>query len=411
MRIGYLVNQYPKVSHSFIRREILALEAQGVEIVRVSIRGWDDVLVDAQDRAEQARTRYLLRDGAAPLLRHGLLAALRTPKAFVQALGCALRQWRRGDRSLALNLISLLEAAYLKHLFENRDVQHFHVHFGTNGAAVAMLCRKLGGPTYSLTVHGPEEFDAPRQLGLDVKVAGAAFAIAISHFAAGQLRRWVQPADRRRIHIVRCGLDATFLSREPQAPPDNRRLVCVGRLCMPKAQTELVEAIGDLHDDGIDVELVLAGDGEDRPEIERLIERRGLQQKIQITGWLSADQVRQQIESARAMVLGSTAEGLPVVLMEALALGRPVIATYIAGIPELVAEAQAGWLVPSGDRNALITAIRECLESPVAGLRAQGMRGKALVERNHSAAIEAAKLRAMFEGAIGQRVAAPITGS
>ncbi|MFT4101492.1 MAG: glycosyltransferase family 4 protein [Burkholderiaceae bacterium] len=384
MKIGYFTNQYPKVSHSFIRREILAVERQGLSVERYALRGWDAELADVEDLAERTRTRYLLGDGIGPLLRAALSACIRQPAAFSRAVVAALRQWRCGDRSLPHNLITLAEACLLGEWLRRDGIEHLHVHFATNGAQVARLTRLLGGPSYSMTVHGPEEWDAPRALGLFDKVRQSTFSVAISSFTRSQLCRWAHRDDWDKIAVVHCGLDASFQGASPAPVPDNRRLVCVGRLCAEKAQVLLVEAVAQLARRGVAIELVLAGDGDMRPQIEASIAAHGLGDRVRITGWLSGEQVRAELLAARAMVLPSFNEGLPVVIMEAMALMRPVISTYVAGIPELVRDGREGWLVPAGSVDALARAIERCLDTPVDVLRRMGAQGRERVLGRHS---------------------------
>jgi colanic acid/amylovoran biosynthesis glycosyltransferase len=198
------------------------------------------------------------------------------------------------------------------------------------------------------------------------------------------------------VHVVHCGLDASYLDGAVTAVPDARRLVCVGRLCEQKGQLLLIEAAHRLAADGTDFELVLAGDGELRGDIEALIGRYGLQGKVRITGWINGRRVREEILAARALVLPSFAEGLPVVFMEAMALRRPVISTYVAGIPELVVPGDHGWLVPPGEVAALAQAMSACLATPVEGLTKMGEAAQQRVRIRHSAAIQASRLVAGF---------------
>jgi glycosyltransferase involved in cell wall biosynthesis len=274
-----------------------------------------------------------------------------------------------------------------------------HAHFGTNPAAVALLCRVLGGPTYSFTVHGPEEFDHPSELSLGAKIESAAFVVAISDFGRSQLYRWCAPADWPKIHVVRCGVDDAFLRTHPE-PPQGHRLVCVGRLCEQKGQFLLLQAVGRLVQERVPVELILAGDGPLRPSLEGEIDRLGLRNTVRMTGWLTNAQVREEMRQARAVVLPSFAEGLPVVLMEALALGRPVITTYVAGIPELVEHGIHGWLVPAGSLDALTDALRQALQAPRSALKALGTAGAARVAEQHIAGREAGKLATLFQALV-----------
>ena len=396
LRVGYLVNRYPAVSHAFIRREIAGVEARGVEVLRYSIRGVpESELVDPADRAERGRTKVVL-DGAAPLLGSLLAQAILGPSRFLRAFGKA---WSLGARSgkRLLHLAYLAEACRLRRWLRRDAAVHLHAHFGTNPATVALLCRILGGPPYSFTVHGPEEFDRPESLGLDEKIRGAEFVVAISEFGRSQLMRWTPAADWAKLQVVRCGVDGDFLEKDGVPPPPDRpRLVCVGRLCGDKGQLVLVEAAGRLAREGREFELVLVGDGESRAGIEEKIRALGLGGRVVLKGWLDGAGVRREIAEARALVLPSFAEGLPVVIMEALAMGRPVLSTYIAGIPELVRPGVNGWLVTAGAVDELVDRLREALDVPAARLAELGQAGRAAVAERHDSRREAARLADRF---------------
>src|SRR5690242_12323139 len=162
LKLAYFVNQYPKVSHSFIRREILALERQGIDVQRIALRGWDAEVVDAEDKAEQTKTRYVLQGGLAPLLAALAKSLLTSPRRFLKALALACRMGWRAERPLPYHLIYLAEACRMVPWLKASGATHVHAHFGTNSAEVVMLARALGGPPYSFTVHGPDEFDRPQ---------------------------------------------------------------------------------------------------------------------------------------------------------------------------------------------------------------------------------------------------------
>lgn len=399
MQIAYFINQYPKVSHSFIRREIFALEAQGAQVSRYAVRGWADEVVDPADQAEQVHTRYLLHRGLLGLMPAILSCLFAGPVRFAGALKLAWQSSRGADRPWPLHLVYLAEACQLVRWLRQHPVDHVHAHFGTNSAEVVMLAHALGGPAYSFTVHGPEEFDKPQALHLARKMAHSRFVVAISSYGRSQLWRWLPHAQWPKVKVVHCGLDAAFHQVEQVPVPLAPRLVCVGRLCEQKGQMLLVEAARLLRDAGQPLELVLAGDGEMRPDIERLVAQYGLQQQVRITGWVSAEQVRTELQAARALVLPSFAEGLPVVIMEAMALHRPVLSTYVAGIPELVQNGLHGWLFPAGDVQALAQAMRECLQASPEALQAMGHAAHQRVLERHDVDTEAAKLAALFEQA------------
>ncbi len=397
MTIAYLVNQYPKVSHSFIRREIAGVEACGITVKRFSIRSCDSELVDEVDKLELEKTKTLLKEiGKVGLLFALIYTAITRPVRFLSALWLMLQVGWHSERGLFRHFAYLAEACVLLRWFEDLGIAHVHSHFGTNSTTVAMLCRALGGPPYSFTVHGPEEFDKALAIALTEKINRSAFVVAISSFGKSQLYRWCDREQWSKIHIVHCGVDKLFLN-QPHIPiPDQPRLVCVGRLSEQKGHLLLVEAANRLAAEGLSFKLVFVGDGPLRPQIETLITQYGLQDHIEITGWGSNSEVQQQILASRVLVLPSFAEGLPVVIMESLALSRPVISTYVAGIPELVEPGTCGWLVPSGSVEALTAAMHTALQLPVEKLEQMGRVGAERVAKQHDAAVEASKLTALF---------------
>jgi colanic acid/amylovoran biosynthesis glycosyltransferase len=400
MRIAYFINQYPKVSHSFIRREILALERQGFTVQRIALRGWDAELVDAEDESERSNTHYVLQDGVKGLLMPMLQALRAQPRRFLSALWLALRMGQRADRAWPYHLIYLAEACRLLPWLQAFGAEHVHAHFGTNSTEVVMLAQALGGPGYSFTVHGPEEFDKPQFIHLGEKVRRAAFVAAISSYGRSQLFRWVEHGHWAKVKVVHCGLERAFHDVSPVAVPALPRLVCVGRLCEQKGQLLLLEAARLLAAQAIEFELVLAGDGEMRAEIETLIADYGLQARVRITGWISSEQVRAEILAARALVLPSFAEGLPVVIMEAMALRRPVLTTYVAGIPELVRAGENGWLFAAGAVDELAAALADCLAQPAEVLQRMGEAAYQRVLERHDIDTEAAKLAALFRAQV-----------
>ena len=399
-RVAYVMPIYPMPSLSFVRREIAALEAQGFRVSRFSLRRSGFPLVDPRDVAEGAATRALLDAGPLGMAGSALALFLDGPARFLRVLGAAVGLGRRSDRGLFHYLIYFLEACVLARRCAAEGIEHVHAHFGTNSADCAMLARMLGGPGYSFTVHGPDEFDRSESLSLGAKIRHAAFAVGISQFGRSQLCRWSDPRDWPKIRIIRCGLDDAFLGIDAGPPPDVRRFVSVGRLEAQKGQVILVEAVALLKRRGVEVEVVLVGDGTLRPMLEALIAREGLEGSVILAGWLGGDAIRDLILGCRAMALPSFAEGLPVVLMESLALGRPAISTYIAAIPELIAPGVNGWLIPAGSAGALAEALAEALSTPVDELAAMGRSGAALVAANHDASAEAAHLGALFRRAI-----------
>ncbi len=403
MRVAYLVNQYPKVSHTFIRRELQALEELGVEVVRYSVRRVAEPLADPADQAEEERTRFVLDVGPQGLATALAKVATERPARFARASALATRVGLGSERGLAIHGAYLGEACVLLDWMRRDGVEHVHAHFGTNSATVAMLVHELGGPGYSFHVHGPEEFDKPFLISLAEKIERSRFVCGISSFGRSQMYRRVAYEHWSKIHIVRCGVETSFLEGDGRAFPEAPRLVSVGRLSEQKGQILLVEALGRVAADGVPFELVLVGDGEMRPQVEAAIRRFGIEDRVTITGWASGAEVREHILSARAMVLPSFAEGLPVVIMEALGLERPVLSTYVAGIPELVEPGVNGWLIPAGSVDALAAAVREVLSTDTPRLVAMGRAGRAAVLERHDVRVTAASLKALLERYVDAR--------
>lgn len=401
MKVAYLVNQYPMISHSFIRREIQALEQRGVEVLRFSLRGWRGELADAQDLEERGRTQYVLRAGIGGLVLATARQALRSPLRLLQGLWLSVRMSRRSRKSFAYHLVYLMEACWIVPRLQAADVRHLHAHFGTNSAEVAMQAGVLCGIPFSFTVHGIAELDNSEAIGLPEKIRRSAFTVAICSYVRAQLYRWAGPEHWEKVKVVHCGIEKSFHESATGTPPGRPRLVCVARLSGEKGQLVLLRAAALLAREGIEFELVLAGDGEMRGRIESEILRCGLARHVRITGWLDANQVREEILASRALVLPSFAEGLPVVIMEAMALRRPVISTFVAGIPELVEPGETGWLVPAGDIDLLAAAMKQCLAAPTDRLLAMGELARLRALERHDVDSEVGRLAALFGESVG----------
>jgi len=397
MRVTYLINDYPMISTTFIRREILALERRGLEIQRIALRGWKAPVVDDEDAREQSLTRYVLKEGLLPLVGALLRTAVVSPVRFARGLTLAVRMGWRAERSMPYHLAYLAEACRVLPWLKAAGATHVHTHFGTNAAEVVMLARELGGPPYSFTVHGPKEWDKPEFIGLGEKVRRAAFVVAITSFAQSQIFRWVEQVHWSRVRVIHCGLEPMFYGGAPVPPGPAPRLVSVGRLSGDKGQSLLIEAASRLAAKGMRFELVLVGDGESRAELEALIAKLRLENHVRLTGSISTERLREEILAARALVLASFAEGLPMVIMEAMALRRPVLTTWIAGIAELVRAGENGWLYPPGAIDELAAAIEDALSRSPEELRLMGESAYARVVARHSVDVQARKLAELFE--------------
>ena len=383
-RIAYLTNVYPKISHSFIRNEILALERQDFAVTRLTIRPSPDAFSDAADMEEMANTTPLLDGDLVAMVRSALSRMVRQPRGFLRALGVTFAVFYRGAPGWVQCTAYFLEACRLADRMERAGIRHVHVHFGTNPATVARIVSRLGTFSYSLTMHGPDEFDAPQQLQLREKVADARFVVAISAFGRSQIMRWSATEDWRKIAVVRCGSDPLFMRHVTpiiDTGLSNNSLVCVARLSPQKGIALLLDAAAIVADSHA-FHLNIIGDGPMRAEMEAQIVALNLQDFVTLCGWRDPQSVWREMLAARCLILPSFAEGLPVVIMEALALGRPVIATSISGIPELV-DRETGWIIPAGSVPALADAMIAALETPTEQLRAMGEVGRQRVNAAH----------------------------
>jgi len=397
VKIGYILNTYPSPSHSFIRREIRALERRGLTIHRFAMRRHAGALPDPADREEAARTEHVLEKGALALIWALFTVGLQRPARIYSALTLAIRTGRGSDVGVFRHLIYLLEAAYIARRAMALRLDRLHAHFGTNPAAVAMLAQAMGAPAYSFTVHGPEEFDKPAAIALGRKAERADFVVTISAFGRSQLCRWVPHRIWPCLHVIHCGIEPLTFAEPPPLPAERPLvLVAIGRFSEQKGQLLLLDAVAEVVRRGVDLRLVLIGDGEMRPLIERGIAHHGLGRHVRLTGWLDEAGVLGELAQAHGLIVPSFAEGLPMVLMEAMAYGRPAIATWVAGIPELMEHGKTGWLVPAGDCGALVEAITDMSMTADTKLGKMAKTARARALTRHDIDTEAAKLAALF---------------
>ncbi|CAM2984567.1 Glycosyltransferase involved in cell wall bisynthesis [Paracoccus aminovorans] len=401
MRIGYLVNTYPRPSHSFIRREIAALEQRGFQVHRFAMRGDAAALTDPADLAEHDRTERVLDTGGKRLLAGLARQALAAPGRFQAAFKSARARARAGESGLARQIIYMAEGAHVAARARELGLRHLHAHFGTNSARVAGYARLFGGPPFSFTVHGPEEFDNVQPLDLGGKLALADFCVTVSSYGRSQMYRWAAAGDWAKVRVVHCGLDLDRWAEPAPLPPGPFHMVAVGRFAEQKGFGLLIRGFAHAWRQNPALRLSLVGDGELRPQIESQIAAAGMGEAVSLLGWQNEAGVRAAMNAAHALVTPSFAEGLPVVIMEAMACARPVIATYIAGIPELVRPGIEGWLVPAGDDAALAQAMLEAAETQPETLAAMGASARTRVAERHDIRESADRLSALFSRATG----------
>ncbi|MCP9760527.1 colanic acid biosynthesis glycosyltransferase WcaL [Aquitalea sp. S1-19] len=363
--LAYLVSAYPATSHTFILREVTSLRARGWAVTTISINR-DTRAAHTLDADEQAAQRdtWVVKDWPRVRLLPDLFSACWRfgPRVLLATLAFALRLARPGLRGHLMALAYWLEAALLAGWLARRGINHLHVHFGNEAALVGLLVKRISGCTLSYTIHGPDEFQDARGQQLAAKVAAADCIVCISHFARSQLMLFSAPQDWVKLQVIRLGVDAAY-GLPASLPAESLRLLCVGRLCPAKGQHLLLHAVARLRRAGIKLSLLMVGNGPTELSLRAEVGQLGLD-CVHFAGALGREAVRHSYSQADVFVLPSFAEGVPVVLMEAMASGLPCVSTRVAGIPELLIDNQTGLLVPPGDEDALFEALWRLASSP-----------------------------------------------
>lgn len=342
-RIGYLTSQYPAPSHTFIRREVEALREQGVELETFSVRPPnDDEVFSKVEREERDATFYVLPPAPLPMARSVARSFVKRPRAFVRTLRRAFEHRPPGAKGATYASIYFLEAMHLADALDARKIDHLHNHFANAAAIVGHLATSYLGIDWSFTIHGISEFDYPAGLLLGDKIKNAKFVACVSHFGRSQALRTVDPSTGTKMIIVRCGVDLAQMPTRQRRNDGRFRFVCVARLSPEKAHVGLLEAFEQVARDRPDADLWLIGEGPERASIEAAIARFGLGDRVRLQGHMAERDVLAEVALADALVVSSLMEGLPVVLMEAMAIGVPVIAPAVGGIPELVDQGVTG---------------------------------------------------------------------
>lgn len=361
MRIGYLTSQYPATSHTFIRREVEALRRRGLQIDTFSVRRPAPAEIKSEwDRHAFDETFYLLPVSFIGLAKAHVPAFLRRPRSYLATLSLALKHRVPGLRAMVWALFHFAEAIVLAGEVERRGIGHLHNHFANSAANVGMLASRFLNLPWSLTLHGISETDYPAGLLLADKIKAARFVACVSWFGRAQAMR-ITPTDQwHKFNIVRCGIGLNDL---PALTTDDRpfRIVCVGRLSSEKGHAGLLEAFASLRARGGQAQLVLVGDGPEHDDLVNQSVTLGLLEDVTFAGRRDEREVHAEIAGSDLLVLPSFMEGLPVVLMEAMAIGVPVVASHVAGIPELVEDGVEGLLFRPADWTALSGAMMEML--------------------------------------------------
>jgi colanic acid/amylovoran biosynthesis glycosyltransferase len=348
--LAYLLSQYPAVNHPFMLREVRRLRELGFDLRVASIRPPDrspDKLTPVE-REEAQSTFCVKRSGFALVLREHLATLLSRPAAYLSGLLCALRSGRHG-------ILYFVEAVIVGRWMARNRLSHVHIHYCST---VGLIVTRIFPVTISVTFHGQAEFVNPDGFRLPEKIRASLFCRAISLYGRSQMLKSMPYEEWPKIEVSFLGVDTNEFSPRPfRAAPDPFQIACVGQLAPVKGQHMLVAAMEILVREGRRVILRIAGDGPDRVSLERDIVNRKLERHVVMEGFLNQDKLRQLYAACDVLALPSFAEGIPVVLMEAMAMEIPCVATWITGIPEIIGHETDGLLVPPGDAEALARAI------------------------------------------------------
>lgn len=365
VRIAYLVSRYPAISHTFVLREVLGLRERGFDIWVASINPDDRPaeLLTEEERSEGSRTFYVKKAGIAGVLRTQWQALVLSPEAYFRSLYYAFSLGGSDIKRIVLCCFYFVEAALLADWMHKHQLRHIHVHFATPAATVGMILTKLSPVTMSMTVHGPDEFYDVEGYYLAQKIRACRFVCAIGQFARSQLMKLSPVADWDKLLISPLGVHPDqFVPRAPVGNGNRFEVLCVGRLVAAKGQHVLLGALSVLRQQGRAVHVRFVGDGPDRVSLESRAQSLGLKLDATFEGPVNQDRIRQFYNTADVFALASFAEGIPVALMEAMAMEIPCISTWITGIPELIRDGIDGLLVPPGDTEALAAAIARLMD-------------------------------------------------
>ncbi len=340
-------------------------------------------LMTAAEQDEAVQTLMVLATPPQLMAKAHLHSLLNNPAGYLRMAFEASKLLFKGPKSPVKALAYFVEAGILLEWMHRHGITHIHEHFGNPTAIVAILMKTYGGVSYSISVHGPDIFYAVDSALLAEKIEKASFVRCISHYCRSQIMRISDSGSWNRQHIVRCGVDPDLYDVRPDPGNKVPNIICVGRLVPAKGQHILLEACLLLKNKGVQFHLAMIGDGPDRSALEIFVAKNNLKEMVTFTGVLGQDKVRMQYDKADLFVLASFAEGVPVVLMEAMAKEIPVISTRITGIPELIEHGQDGLLATPGDAESLANQMLTLLNHPE--LRLQfGKAGRKKVKANYN---------------------------
>lgn len=362
-RIAYLVSRYPATNHTFLLREIVSLRSLGFDIHVIAIRGADrpDDQMTEVERSERDRAFVVLPAGMHFLRAHaGTIAA--NPGGYTAGLLLAIRMSRYNLRSLFFHFIYFLEAVVAGYAAKRAGCRRIHSHFSST---VGLIAARIFGFDLSITIHGPDEFRDTTGFAMREKVANSRFISTISQYARSQIMLASDPADWSKIEICRLGVDSSvFKPRHERGRDGDFRVICVGRLAPVKAQQILISACARLVSAGWKINLHLVGSGPDLKRLQQFAKTSGMENNVIFEGPRNQDEVIALYGQSDVFALASFGEGVPVVLMEAMAMEIPCVATWVNGVPELIRNDREGLLVAPSDVEGLAQAIEQLLKSP-----------------------------------------------
>lgn len=411
-KVAYVMTHYPRVALTFIAGEVDVVERHGGRIVPIVVNapGAEDLTTE-EARERQRRSLYL-KASPMRLLGATLAAFAAHPIKFTKLKLTAIRSARTDVGLMARRLIHLCYGALAARHCREQGVTHLHAHFGQVPATIAwfaaeiMNFRRGERATWSFTIHGFQDFVDEALARLDLKAASASFVIGISDFTRSQLCRVSDPRYWDRFHVVRCGIDLqAFALRTPRPMRSVPRIIIVGRLSPEKGHVILLDAVSKLARRGVAVEVEIVGGGPFEQPIRREEAELGIGDRVIHSGELLADEVARRLADADIFCMASFSEGLPISIMEAMAVGVPVVTTWISGIPELARDGVTAMTVPPGDSDALADAI-ERLVSDEALRERLVVAGRAAVERMHERETNGAVMAGMFRDLIAAKAPA-----
>ncbi len=398
--VAYMMSRFPKLTETFILDELVAVERQGLRVELFPLLRERGGPVHPEAEAWVRRAHYLPFLSLA-ILRSNVSYLVRHPRRYLGTLAVML--WgTAGSANFLLGGIGIFpKVVHASGMMTALGVRHVHCHFATHPALAGFLIHRLAGIPYSFTAHG-SDLHVDRTM-LCRKVAEAAFAVTISKSNAAVFETHCG-GPIGKLEVIHCGIDGSIFRPTERPPADRLNIVCVGTLHEVKGQRHLIEAVAELVRRGVDVGLRFIGDGPDRPALEGRAAELGLAGRVEFLGLRKRAEVVALLGDADLLVAPSVPtaagkrEGLPVVLIEAMAAGVPVVASHLSGIPELVENDVTGLTVPPADAIALADAIERLAAEPALRERL-ACAGRARVEAEFDLARNARRLIGLFGGA------------